>query len=120
MALSFTAISAALGLSKLVEKVYDDVSDLITGDGDKQRAKRAIESALATHLQTIDLKQLEVNLAEAQHASVFVAGWRPAVGWVCATGCLYGLSWSRWRAFLWVSLTPHWRRNCPRLIWRPC
>jgi len=28
--------------------------------------------------------QMEVNRAEAQHASIFVAGWRPAIGWVCA------------------------------------
>lgn len=30
--------------------------------------------------------QLEVNKAEASSPSMFVAGWRPAVGWVCATG----------------------------------
>lgn len=28
--------------------------------------------------------QLEVNKAEAGSSSVFVAGWRPAVGWACA------------------------------------
>lgn len=27
--------------------------------------------------------QMEVNKAEAQHQSLFVAGWRPAIGWVC-------------------------------------
>ena len=26
----------------------------------------------------------ELNKAEAQHRSIFVAGWRPACGWVCA------------------------------------
>lgn len=30
------------------------------------------------------LSQVELNKAEAQHPSVFVAGWRPAIGWVCA------------------------------------
>ena len=30
--------------------------------------------------------QLEVNKAEAAHKNMFVAGWRPAVGWVCTTG----------------------------------
>ena len=33
--------------------------------------------------------QLAVNAAEAKHESIFVAGWRPAVGWVCAFGLLY-------------------------------
>ena len=27
--------------------------------------------------------QLEVNKAEAQHADIFVSGWRPFIGWVC-------------------------------------
>ena len=27
--------------------------------------------------------QLEINKVEAQSSSVFVAGWRPATGWVC-------------------------------------
>lgn len=29
------------------------------------------------------LRQIDVNQAEAGHPSVFVAGWRPAVGWIC-------------------------------------
>lgn len=30
--------------------------------------------------------QIEVNKIEAAHTSVFVAGWRPAVGWISAIG----------------------------------
>lgn len=33
--------------------------------------------------------QIEVNKAEAQHASVFVAGWRPFIGWVGGFGMAY-------------------------------
>ena len=33
--------------------------------------------------------QLEINRFEAQHKSIFVAGWRPAVGWICALGMGY-------------------------------
>lgn len=29
------------------------------------------------------LAQLQINMMEAQHPSVFVAGWRPYIGWVC-------------------------------------
>lgn len=29
---------------------------------------------------------VELNKIEAAHRSVFVAGWRPAVGWICAAG----------------------------------
>ena len=40
---------------------------------------------MATDLQ-LRLAQLDVNKAEATHTSLFVAGWRPAVGWVCVAG----------------------------------
>ncbi len=33
--------------------------------------------------------QLAVNAAEAASGSLFVAGWRPAVGWICAVGLGY-------------------------------
>jgi hypothetical protein len=33
--------------------------------------------------------QLEINAREAQHASIFVAGWRPAFGWCGAAGFVY-------------------------------
>lgn len=33
--------------------------------------------------------QLQVNQAEAASASVFVAGWRPFIGWVCGAACAW-------------------------------
>lgn len=33
--------------------------------------------------------QLEINMKGAQHKSIFVAGWRPFVGWVCGVGLAY-------------------------------
>ncbi|WP_444893625.1 3TM-type holin [Microbulbifer sp. TRSA001] len=35
------------------------------------------------------LGQLEVNKAEAQHKSIFVAGWRPWIGWVGGLALAY-------------------------------
>ena len=35
------------------------------------------------------LSQLRINEAEAKHSNWFVAGWRPAVGWVCVLALLY-------------------------------
>ncbi len=32
--------------------------------------------------------QTEINKVEASHRSVFVAGWRPWIGWVCGFGIL--------------------------------
>ncbi len=38
------------------------------------------------HAQELAKGQLEVNKVEAASNSLFVAGWRPAVGWVCVLG----------------------------------
>lgn len=48
------------------------------------------QAALQTQLNDLESKaelaQAAVNQAEAGNVSVFVAGWRPAVGWICALG----------------------------------
>lgn len=33
--------------------------------------------------------QLDVNKAEAANPNVFVAGWRPFIGWVCGAACAW-------------------------------
>jgi hypothetical protein len=55
--------------------------------------KAAAELELMKMTQDGDLKQimgqLEINAREAQHASVFVAGWRPFFGWAGGAGFIY-------------------------------
>jgi hypothetical protein len=38
--------------------------------------------------QLIEL-QSEINKVEAQHRTIFVAGWRPFIGWVCGIALAY-------------------------------
>lgn len=64
----------------LVESVGKVIDDLHTSD--EERAAASLE---AQKLETqLAMGVHATNQAEAQHASVFVAGWRPAIGWVCA------------------------------------
>ena len=55
--------------------------------------KAKAEAEFMQMLQEQDLKkvlaQLEVNAKEAASPSVFVAGWRPFVGWCCGAGFLW-------------------------------
>ena len=37
------------------------------------------------------IAQLEINAKEAQHASIWVAGWRPGFGWAGVAGFLYAV-----------------------------
>jgi hypothetical protein len=52
-------------------------------------AKAKAEAELRADLLASDRAQMEVNKAEAASGSVFVAGWRPAIGWVCAAAVAY-------------------------------
>lgn len=50
-----------------------------------QKAKLAHDIATMAEKQMHEqvMGQLEVNKAEASHRSIFVAGWRPFIGWTC-------------------------------------
>ncbi len=39
--------------------------------------------------QSGELAQIAVNTEEAKNPSVFVSGWRPAIGWVCGAACAW-------------------------------
>ena len=56
----------------------------------KAKAEREIEQQLTTHLAKIDLAQLDINKTEAALRSIFVAGWRPFIGWTCGVA----LAWT--------------------------
>ncbi len=74
-----------LGIGAIVEGVGKLADDLFTTE--EERLKIALQE------KVIDAElikgQLEINKAEAQHKSVFVAGWRPAIGWVGAVSLAY-------------------------------
>lgn len=52
---------------------------------DKSEAERQQLAAAVSLVQG----QLEINKAEAANPSVFVSGWRPAIGWVCGAACAW-------------------------------
>ena len=53
-------------------------------------------------LSRADLSQIEVNKAEAASGNMFVAGWRPAIGWACAVALIsqyVAAPWAEWLAW---------------------
>lgn len=44
------------------------------------------EAILTRLAQAPHLAQVELNKVEASHRSIFIAGWRPFIGWVCGLG----------------------------------
>ena len=49
----------------------------------KNKLAHDIATMAEKHAQELAKGQLDINKAEAQHRNIFVAGWRPFVGWTC-------------------------------------
>ena len=74
------------GAAQPVEAIGRVIDDLFTSE-----EERLDKEALLTRLaQRPSLAQIEVNRVEAHHRSVFVAGWRPFIGWICGVA----LAWN--------------------------
>lgn len=73
-----------------VATLLTDIVDRIFPDKDAQAAQRA---DLLLKGQAIDAQlaqaQAAINQQEAASGSLFIAGWRPAVGWICASAFGY-------------------------------
>jgi len=73
------------GVTNVIEKHYED----------KTKAKEVIsevQQGLYTVINTINANQAAIQIEEAKHPHLFVAGWRPFVGW--------GLGSTIWYFFL--------------------
>jgi len=70
------------GALKTISKVVDDLHTSEEEKLDKKILMQRIQQKLAE-------KQLDVNAKEASHRSVFVSGWRPAIGWTGAFALMF-------------------------------
>jgi len=81
-----------LALGGIVQAVGQIADDLITTDKERLDAELELRRlGLEERKVEADLVrgQLEVNRTEAASSSLFVAGWRPAIGWVGAVALGY-------------------------------
>jgi hypothetical protein len=62
------------------------IIDKVAGHVDKFTLDKQEKAEL---IAEINKAQMEVNKVEAGHTSIFVAGWRPFTGWICATALGY-------------------------------
>jgi len=75
-----------LGIAESIIGVAGKVLDKFVEDKD---LKRKLESELKSQIISLDLAQAQTTLEQAKHPSVFIAGARPAIMWICA----FGLGW---------------------------
>lgn len=73
----------------IIEKVIGPLINLIPNEQEREKARLDATQKLLETVSQLDLKQVEVNIEEAKHSSIFVAGWRPWIGWVCGAAVFY-------------------------------
>ena len=91
----------AAGLFQGIGTFAKDIRAAITGESvidpnkraeillNAQALEAASEKARMDYDAEMSKAQTAINAIEAQNASLFAAGWRPAVGWVCVSGLGY-------------------------------
>ena len=67
---------------KILDKVIPDPAQAADAKLKLLQLQQSGELAVMT-------AQTEINKEEAKNASLFVSGWRPAIGWVCAFALAY-------------------------------
>ncbi len=66
-------------MAGIAQALMGGLDGLFTSDEERAKA----ELSLNQQLQQPHILQALANIEEAKHSSVFVSGWRPALGWLC-------------------------------------
>ena len=89
-------LSTLLGGGDLIKAVGETVDNLFTSDeerlelkNEKYKAEREFNLKERQILADQNIAQTRINIEEAKSGSFFVAGWRPAIGWVGALALFY-------------------------------
>jgi hypothetical protein len=81
--MSLDPISAALDLGNtLISRLFPDPAQASQAKLELLKLQESGELSKMT-------AQTDINKVEASSSSLFVSGWRPAIGWVCALALLY-------------------------------
>ena len=85
----------------LIGPILEPLIGLIPNKNARAEAREKAEAQIVTAMTGLVQGQLDINKEEAKHASLFVAGWRPAVGWIC--GIALGWNFVVHPMLLWVA-----------------
>ena len=94
---------------KIIDKIFPDKTK---AEEVKLEMFKAQQAGALQELQNefqLTLQQIAVNIEEAKNGSIFVSGWRPAVGWVCASALFYNyvaMPFIVWAVKVWIPEAP--------------
>ncbi len=102
MGFDITGLGSLFDLGgKIIDKIFPDKTQA------DQAKLKMFELQQQGELQALQnefnlaLEQLKINAIESAHPSVFVSGWRPAVGWVCV--CAYAYNYVFMPLIVWTA-----------------
>jgi hypothetical protein len=73
-------------LELLIAPVASLLDKFIPDADEKNKLAHEIATLSERYAHELSKEQISVNKVEAAHKSIFVSGWRPAVGWSCCFG----------------------------------
>ena len=76
-------------LQALIGPVTGLLDKFVEDKDQKARLAHDIATMAEKHAHEAAMAQVEVNKAEAGHRSIFVARWRPLIGWTCGVALAY-------------------------------
>lgn len=79
-------MAGLLDLTGFLSPVIARLADFIPDPTEKAKAIVAANTEMLTFIAAQNAGQTEIDKAEATNPNLFVAGWRPFIGWVCGAG----------------------------------
>lgn len=76
-------------LATLIGPVTALLDKFIPDADEKAKLAHEIATLAERNAHDIAIAQIKTNQEEAKHRSIFVAGWRPFIGWVCGLAFAY-------------------------------
>ena len=73
----------------MIDKLIKPVSDILDKFVADKDLKLKLSHELEKEIISLNKAQIELNAVEAAHESIFVAGWRPFIGWACGIALVY-------------------------------
>lgn len=88
-------------LGNLLDKFFPNAEDAAAAKLKLMEMAQNGELAALAADKEIALGQIAVNQAEATSQNIFVAGWRPFIGWICGLGLAY--NFIGYQMLLWLA-----------------
>ena len=92
-------------LTALIGPVSNLVGKFIEDKDKKNQLAHDLATLADKHAQELAKGQIEANTQQAKHPSLFVAGGRPAIMWICALGLFtqfFIMPIAEWATAIWL------------------